>query len=67
MEALEKNPTITYLDLSYNEISDDGLYYLIEFMEKNKNLKVVVLNGNINITTLYIDKLLDLVKSDEKL
>jgi Ran GTPase-activating protein (RanGAP) involved in mRNA processing and transport len=67
VEALEKNPTITYLDLSYNEISDDGLYYLIEFMEKNKNLKVVVLNGNINITTLYIDKLLDLVKSDEKL
>lgn len=32
VDALLANPQVTYLDLSYNEISDDGLYPLIEHL-----------------------------------
>mmetsp|Transcript_11391 Transcript_11391/g.17082 ORF Transcript_11391/g.17082 Transcript_11391/m.17082 type:complete len:457 (-) Transcript_11391:57-1427(-) len=45
-EAWKKNKSIRFLDLSFNNITDDGAKYLMDMLDKNTTLKQLILMGN---------------------
>jgi len=51
-ESIKKNPNIniTHINLSYNDLTNDGVFYLCDLLKEKQSIRNINISDNINIT-----------------